>query len=159
MMYSYTLFLCVSLLSALTLCDAASKIFENGLTERDKRIIVDKHNEVRRLVAEGKISGQPKGTNFKQMKYDETLARAAQQISNTCIFAHKKVTDNRWQAVGQNLYTSMSTAFSKGADWSSAIKSWSDEYKFYKYGGPINSKNGHYTQVSLNMSTLGLLAS
>ncbi|KAJ8961896.1 hypothetical protein NQ318_021514 [Aromia moschata] len=41
----------------------------------------------------------------------------------------------------------MSTAYGPGADWSNAIKTWFDEYKYYSYGGPVNSQNGHYTQL------------
>ncbi|KAJ8921934.1 hypothetical protein NQ315_008568 [Exocentrus adspersus] len=119
-----------------------------GVGDRDKQIIVKKHNDVRNLISQGKVRGQPKGKNLKTMKYDDKLAKEAQKISNTCKFAHVRVKDGRWQAVGQNLYTTYSTAYKKGADWDSAIQNWFNEYPYYKYGDrTTNNKNGHYTQV------------
>ncbi|KAL1505675.1 hypothetical protein ABEB36_005181 [Hypothenemus hampei] len=126
------------------------KIYANNVTQADAQIIVDKHNELRQLIANGKVPGQPRGINLKRMKYDQNLAIEAQKIANTCIFAHKTVKDGRWHAVGQNLYIQYSTAASKEVNWRAAIQSWFDEYKDYKYGKCCSSGSkmtGHYTQV------------
>lgn len=52
----------------------------------------------------------------------------------------------RW-AVGQNLYTSFSSASSKAIDWNGAIQSWFDEHKVYKFSTAFSAATGHYTQV------------
>lgn len=49
--------------------------------------------------------------------------------------------------MGQNLYISYSTAFSKDVNWRRAIISWFDEYKLYTFPDDPNKSTGHYTQV------------
>ncbi|XP_018561493.1 venom allergen 3-like [Anoplophora glabripennis] len=123
-------------------------VYERGVNDNEKQIIVNKHNELRRMISEGRVPGQPRGTNLKQLRYDENLAREAQKISDTCRFEHVKVSDGRWHAVGQNLYASYSTAHQPGANWAKAIQDWFNEYPYYKYGDrSTNHQNGHYTQV------------
>lgn len=125
------------------------RIFANKVSKTDATVIVDAHNEYRKRIANGEVSGQPRGINLKRMKYDEKLAAEAQKIANTCEFAHKHVEDGRW-TVGQNLYIEYSTAPSKTANWKKAVESWFNEQEYYKYGpccehGP--EQTGHYTQV------------
>lgn len=43
------------------------KFTANKLNEADKQIIVDKHNQLRKLIANGKVPGQPRGVNLKKM--------------------------------------------------------------------------------------------
>ncbi|XP_066150059.1 CRISP/Allergen/PR-1-like [Euwallacea fornicatus] len=129
---------------------SCGKIYSNKVTEGDTKVIVRKHNELRKLIANGKVPGQPRGINLKKLKYDAALAEAAQKIANSCEFAHKTVRDGRWYAVGQNLYIMYSTAPSSGANWSSAIQTWFNEYEDYKFGRCCESGSkmtGHYTQV------------
>ncbi|CAG9765268.1 unnamed protein product [Ceutorhynchus assimilis] len=126
------------------------KIYVRKVTEAEAEIIVDKHNELRMQIANGEIEGQPRGVNLKRLKYDEDLAAEAQEIANSCIFAHQQVTDDRWYAVGQNLYIKKSTAPSNESDWDTAIQSWFDEHEDYTFGkccrkGP--RMTGHYTQL------------
>nr|CAI5823893.1 unnamed protein product [Callosobruchus analis] len=123
------------------------QVYERGVGGGDIRVIVDGHNNIRNQIARGTFPGLPRGKNFKQMKWDQALANEAQRIANSCVFAHQKAHDRRWGWVGQNLYTSMSTANSRGADWGGALRSWSNEAKYYKYGGPVTSQNGHFTQM------------
>lgn len=37
------------------------------MNARDQGIIVNKHNELRKLIASGKVPGQPRGVNLKKM--------------------------------------------------------------------------------------------
>nr|CAH7735667.1 unnamed protein product [Callosobruchus chinensis] len=123
------------------------QVYDNRVSGGDIKVILDGHNNLRNQIARGAFGGLPRGKNFKQMKYDQRLAQEAQRIANSCVFAHQAVHDGRWGHVGQNLYTSMSTANSKGADWGGALRSWSSESKAYRYGGPITAQNGHFTQM------------
>lgn len=53
-------------------------------------------------------------------------------------------------SVGQNLYMTSSTdGRNRKVDWNTAIQSWFDEYKIYKYPGGFSKQTGHYTQVSI----------
>ncbi|VEN64642.1 unnamed protein product [Callosobruchus maculatus] len=121
-------------------------VYDRGVSGGDARVIVDGHNNIRNQIARGTFPGLPRGKNFKQMKYDQQLAQEAQRIANSCVFAHQTA-HGRWGWIGQNLYISMSTANSKGADWPGALRSWSNEAKNYRYGGPVNGQNGHFTQM------------
>ncbi|XP_060524981.1 venom allergen 5-like [Cylas formicarius] len=125
----------------------ACNIFVSEVSEGEKSFIVDKHNELRRLIANDAVEGQPRGVNLKALKYDDALAGAAQQIANSCVFAHQTVTDSRWQAVGQNLYIYMSTAYDTASDWDSAIQDWFNEHQFYTFNNGFDSATGHYTQL------------
>lgn len=73
------------------------------------------------------------------------MAGGAQNIANSCRFAHVKVNDGRW-AVGQNVYTSWSTN-SESPNWNAAINSWFKEHEYYRFGSGFSYKTGHYTQV------------
>ena len=63
------------------------------LSVTDQQAIVDKHNALRRQVAKGQeIRGnpgpQPSASNMRQMRWDADLARAAQTLTDRCVFAH-----------------------------------------------------------------------
>ncbi|XP_030750603.1 venom allergen 3-like [Sitophilus oryzae] len=119
-----------------------------GVSAAEQKQIVDLHNSVRNQIMEGTLSGQPKGVNLLQLKYDSSLAEAAQEIANTTIFKHAAVSDDRFY-VGQNLFAAASTAPGSGiANWTSAIiSSWVSEHKSYTYAKCCVSGTGHYTQV------------
>lgn len=38
-----------------------------GVSEGDKQTIVNKHNELRKLIANGQVQGQPRGVNLKRL--------------------------------------------------------------------------------------------
>ena len=59
----------------------------------DQQSILDKHNALRRQVANGQESRgspgpQPSASNMRQVKWDADLAKAAQTLTDKCIFAH-----------------------------------------------------------------------
>ncbi|KAL3280249.1 hypothetical protein HHI36_017744 [Cryptolaemus montrouzieri] len=118
-----------------------------GVPQKDRNIILQKHNNLRNLISQGKVSGQPKATNMKIMVYSPILEKKAQEVADTCEFKHVTIKGTPWSWVGQNLYIHMSTGDSPGADWDSAIQSWFDEHKLYKYGPTFTPGTGHYTQV------------
>ncbi|XP_030750540.1 uncharacterized protein LOC115878255 [Sitophilus oryzae] len=132
---------------ALAKSEECGKIYSLEVSNDDEKLILNKHNELRKLIARGKIPGQPRGVNLKKMKYDSLLAAEAQIIANSCIFAHQTVVDGRWHAVGQNLYISYSTGYDPKPDWSAAIQAWFDEHKIYTYGSRFSKSTGHYTQM------------
>ena len=146
--------LLISLLAAVAFTDDCQKgRVEQGVSDQEKDVITGKHNEVRSMIAHGEVEGQPKGTNLKRLVWDDALAAAAQDIANTCVFAHVGVTDGRWSWVGQNLYqwSGWNSAgpenVAAGADWDSAVMSWFNEYKDYHYPDSSSDNTGHYTQV------------
>jgi hypothetical protein len=146
-MDNFVLLVSAIVCASIVLCDdTCGKLFENKVTDAEVEIIVDKHNQLRSLISQGKVPGQPKGKNLKTMKWDTALAREAQKIANTCEFKHVKVNDDRFY-VGQNLFAWSSTANVIGSDWNGAIQCWFDEYKNFKYPNTSNGVTGHYTQV------------
>ncbi|KAF5294337.1 hypothetical protein FQR65_LT10790 [Abscondita terminalis] len=123
------------------------EIFESGVSDEEADVILNKHNELRLMVAQGKLSDQPKAGNLKRMKYDAKLAEEAQTIANSCIYAHSKVTDERWKDVGQNLYRRVSRKKKFGTNWSHAIDKWFQEHRLYKYSPRPKPATAHYTQL------------
>ncbi|XP_044259214.1 venom allergen 5-like [Tribolium madens] len=136
--------LCVSV--AVANASSCGRLFENKVSENDKKIIVNKHNQLRGLIAQGKVPGQPKAKNLKNLKWDDKLAQQAQKIANLCEFKHKKVNDSRFY-VGQNLGWTGSTASSRQTDWNGIIQKWFNEHKDFKYPTTSKGVTGHYTQV------------
>ncbi|XP_022915856.1 salivary antigen-5-like [Onthophagus taurus] len=96
----------------------------------------------------GELEGQPRGINLKRMAWDEKLAVEAQKVAATGKFEHLIVDDDRFPAVGQNLYMHMSTAAGAGSNWAKGIESWWKEHENFVYGAATqNGVTGHYTQV------------
>ncbi|XP_044762206.1 venom allergen 5-like [Coccinella septempunctata] len=124
-----------------------SGIYESGLSQGDRNFIVNQHNYLRGLVAAGKVPGQPRATNMKQIRYSLELEKKAQEVANTCEFKHVTITGTSWGWVGQNLYLFMSTGYGKGPNWHDAIQSWFNEHKIYRFGSPFSAATGHYTQL------------
>ncbi len=63
------------------------------MSAADQKAIVDKHNALRRIIANGKESRgspgpQPPASNMRQMKWDNDLAKAAQTLTDRCVFDH-----------------------------------------------------------------------
>ena len=67
-----------------------SNMCSMGITdEEEKKIIVDKHNELRRYLAEGKetrgVNGtEPKAANMNELVWDDQVARVAQNWVDQC---------------------------------------------------------------------------
>ncbi|XP_054480161.1 cysteine-rich venom protein TEL1-like [Anoplopoma fimbria] len=101
--------------------------------------IVNKHNKLRRGV-------QPSASNMLEMSWSSEAAVNAQKWANTCSMNHSPGSARviSTSGCGENLYMS-----SQEDSWSSAIQSWYDEVKDWRYG--VGSTNGgvvgHFTQL------------
>jgi len=133
---------------------------KSSVTDAEKTFIVDKHNELRRRIANGEddISSMPKAGNMMELEWDDEVAKIAQGWANQCYYDHDKcriTSDGCYDSVGQNIAVQGSTKANADADWAGAIQMWYDEVKDYdpawaeiftspgKNGGVI----GHFTQV------------
>ncbi|XP_022916173.1 salivary antigen-5-like isoform X2 [Onthophagus taurus] len=147
---NYLIFLTLSVLFPPNLSQTSNhiEILECGISKEDSEAIVNGHNEYRKLIAKGKVLGQPRGINLKKMQWDQHLADEADKIAKLATFAHKKVFDERWLYVGQNLHMHSSSKNSTGTNWERCLASWFVEHKQYNYGPIIlRDKTGHYTQM------------
>ncbi|EEZ98166.1 Venom allergen 3-like Protein [Tribolium castaneum] len=136
------------LLILLCVCDSIcpkKKVLDKKLNSGQRKESVWIHNKLRQLIKKGQIRQQPRAVKMNNLKWDKELAKKAQKIANTCKFAHVEVQDKRF-SVGQNLYLWSSTAPEKGFNATSAVYSWFNEHKLYKYPG-YSKESGHYTQV------------
>ncbi|XP_056004986.1 cysteine-rich venom protein latisemin-like [Ostrea edulis] len=112
----------------------------SGVSDADKRAIVDKHNEFRSGV-------QPTAVAMAKMSWDDEIAMVAQKYADAC---KGLVHDGGRQrgipgrfSVGQNL---ASASYDLG--WPKVVKLWYDEVKDFTLGGTNQlSLVGHYTQV------------
>ncbi|XP_060589828.1 cysteine-rich secretory protein 3-like [Ruditapes philippinarum] len=125
-----------------TACISQSKAKKSGVSESDKTVIVDAHNEERRIVS-------PSASNMMAMSWDDDLASTAQRWADTCPSGHDKSYDRAEFGkfnVGQNIAWG-----SPGMSWTKAVKLWADEKYDYDYN--TNKPKapgkvvGHYTQV------------
>lgn len=140
-------FVCLASLVALVLAECPNGLIEQGVSECDQKAIVQSHNLWRQAIANGEY-GQPKGVNLKIMKWNDTLAAAAEDWAEKCVYEHNDAKGTPWDAVGQNLAMTMSSdQDNRGADFGIAVKMWFDEVKDYTYPDDSASNTGHYTQV------------
>lgn len=61
---------------------------ESGVSQEEKRLILEEHNYLRQTVATGHVPGQPSAQNMQEMQWDDELAAKAQQWANECTFQH-----------------------------------------------------------------------
>jgi hypothetical protein len=64
------------------------RITESGITEEERRLILEEHNYLRQTVATGHVRGQPAAQNMQEMVWDDELAARAQLWASECTFAH-----------------------------------------------------------------------
>ncbi|XP_018377396.1 PREDICTED: venom allergen 3-like isoform X2 [Trachymyrmex cornetzi] len=148
-----------------TMCKYSSKpakecgqTSRTGLTDKEKKEIVDKHNELRQKVASGaekrgNPGPQPKAVSMSNVTWDKELEEICQRWVNQCISGHDKCRGVDRFTVGQN----MARVYSKGnitANMTQMILSWYNEVndfnntKVEKY--EFDSKIGHYSQLIWN---------
>ncbi|KAK7114092.1 GLIPR1-like protein 1 [Littorina saxatilis] len=107
-----------------------------GFNEEEKRILVEKHNALRRL--EG-------SSEMKYMFWDDDLEALAQDWAANCVFSHRPDRKNigSFSYAGENLY-----AGTGGYDPDNVVQLWYDEKKYYNFNTKACSHVcGHYTQV------------
>lgn len=132
------------------------KLISSGLSPAAQKAILDKHNQLRRKVANGKQKGQPSAANMREMVWDSELAKIAQRWAEQCISGHDR---NRRKSdgtsVGQNYAMSGTTAqlnqrmMEKSAV--DGVQNWYNEVKIFN-PNTINPFRfspgiGHYSQV------------
>merc|ERR1712136_130923 len=140
----------------------------SGITDQAmKDTILNKHNELRSLVANGEEErgvdgGQPKATNMRELTWNDELAEVAQRWVNQCIAGHDKNrrTDD-FEYVGQNWAWAAVVGGNhddSGAVASGMVQKWYDEVKditaqavdsfsLDKTVTGATGDIGHYTQV------------
>ncbi|XP_069677996.1 venom allergen 5-like [Periplaneta americana] len=126
----------------------------------DKKAVVDAHNKLRSRVALGqetlgKPGPQPPAANMHKLKWDDELAKVAQQWANQCSFGHDACRSVGRFYVGQNVYIS-STLGVKETDvqeWDKATQSFYNEVKDFNkdivpaFKSTSGKPVGHYTQL------------
>ena len=105
--------------------------YYRGLTEQEKKDIVDEHNSLRSRLSMG-YTGHPTAANMQELQWDEELAVLAQRHADQCRFVHdcsdcRRVSRFR---VGQNLLRDKSLSTQR-PDWRFSIKSWFREIENY----------------------------
>ncbi|NXA52587.1 CRIS2 protein, partial [Nothocercus julius] len=104
-----------------------------------QKLIVDKHNELRRGV-------NPPASNMLKMEWSPETARNADVWAHHCTFQHSPPEMRKTNvSCGENLFMS-SVPFS----WPDVVQAWYDEEKDFKYGIGKTSPDavvGHYTQL------------
>merc|ERR1711970_972821 len=129
-----------------------------GLDEATKKILLDKHNELRQKVASGGEAGQPGAANMRKLVWDDELATIAQRWTSQCIFEHDKVRDLcDGTVVGQNAYQSGTDYeyydYNVNPEIGDAVQSWYDEVTNPGFSSAninpfvFDEGYGHYTAV------------
>ncbi|XP_012256324.2 venom allergen 3-like [Athalia rosae] len=135
---------------------SCQKYVNEPLTAGEIKSLVNRHNELRTRVAEGRETAgnsgpQPPATDMKALAWDPELARVAQRWADQCAEnAHDDCRSVDRFYVGQNVVTVMTT----GNTFDPIVKlvdPWYNEVKMFnradvsKYR--FESSTGHYTQL------------
>ncbi|KAL7299645.1 hypothetical protein TKK_0007407 [Trichogramma kaykai] len=136
----------------------------DGLTDEEKRAIVDEHNRLRMKVARGEEfrgapGPQPKPVRMETLVWDNKLAEAAQKLAYQCEMKHDKCRHYPEESVGQNL-ASIERSDPQQIRGLSVVKEmvnrWYEEVKYYNRNsvksfnslyGAGGKQTGHYTQL------------
>ncbi|XP_075217190.1 venom allergen 3-like [Lycorma delicatula] len=154
------IFLCIFL--NCILYSNSKEILREGVTNEEKKLIVQVHNHLRSCMVTGctkecsdycKVRDkQPKARSMQKMIWDDKLAEVAQNWANKCLFSHDDHRDDSRFCVGQNIRlttNSQRSGFNK-ADFNGTIYSWFGEIKDYNYSKYQKDEKkmiGHYTQI------------
>jgi len=101
--------------------------------------LLTRHNCARRSVSPAAVP------RLNLLKWDATIATAAQAYANNCVYAHNGATP-----YGENLYAgAVSSGFPTNVE-AAAATDWANEYAAYNYAAntcPGPGPCGHYTQM------------
>ncbi|XP_039268169.1 GLIPR1-like protein 1 [Styela clava] len=117
---------------------------KHELTTIQKKLIVDKHNELRRVV-------NPPAADMLYMSWDNDLEKLATSYSRKCIFEHNPDRAlEGYNYIGENLHVSKGHGITNeyGAN---AVISWDNEKHDYTYATRYCTPGkpcGHYTQTA-----------
>ncbi|PIO61167.1 SCP-like protein [Teladorsagia circumcincta] len=136
--------------------------FNNGMTDEVRQMFVDKHNEIRSVIARGlaknKLGGfAPKAAKMLKVSYDCEVEQNMMEWAKQCKWAHSSYkARNGW---GQNLYSVNARNLNKTRMAKQSVEAWFSELT--NRGVPqdnIISWNvfakgvGHYSQVAWHNS-------
>lgn len=114
--------------------------------------LVDRHNELRRWVAQGKIPGQPPAANMSRLQWDEKLATLAKDWAEFCVLDHRIHAGAlpAWaEGTGENLFAM--GAAELPSDLKSVVEkamdAWFEEHRHFAYPKECSRVCGHYTQM------------
>lgn len=116
------------------------------LTASQKKIIVDRHNEIRAEV-------DPTASNMLKISWDEGLATIAKKHASTCLTTHAPASERKteqFKIAGENIFGRW---HNKKLDIDvlvlKAVNTWNKEKKYYKYetSSPRCQKCLHYSAV------------
>ncbi|NXW55472.1 CRIS protein, partial [Eurystomus gularis] len=104
-----------------------------------QKLIVDKHNELRRGV-------KPTASNMMKMEWSAAAANNAQKWANQCTLSHSPAKMRTTNVLcGENLFMS-----SAPFPWPYVAQAWYNEEKDFDYGIGAKTQDaviGHYTQM------------
>lgn len=119
---------------------------QDGLSDSQKEEMLDKHNDLRRAIANGDEGSHPAATNMIKMEWSDELSTVAQNWADGCVFAHnsgRNGEQDTFDYVGENLYAATGDFSAEGS-----VQSWYDEQEDFTYSSnSCSAVCGHYTQV------------
>lgn len=135
--------------------------FRGGLTEQEKNILLEGHNEWRRQVAVGETPNQPLATNMMKLVWDDEIAQIAQRWADQCRNNENdlcRLTLAREEA-GQNLQ--LITANSRVDAMKTILAKWFGQYENFdtslvdKYDKSGDSAGSYCQMVWANTRKVG----
>ena len=91
--------------------DSSIEIDPPRLSLREKRSILNRHNDYRGFVAQGRVPYQPLATNMNSLFWDNALSDASFEWLKECIY---KIDSNRSNKLKNNFYNKSSFAIPTG---------------------------------------------
>lgn len=145
-----------------TLCkpqNPSCTILVSGFSEKDKKEVLQAHNDKRSMVAQGRLPGFAPAANMYELEWADDLAEVAQAFCDLCDDSRHDRPDERkttkFSKVGQNLAYNYDSADRRQViDSNGRVQDWFDEYKSFppslvkKYGSS-GGVTTHFTQVGL----------
>uniref|UniRef100_A0A4Q8KAS1 U19-Deinotoxin-Dsu1b_1 n=1 Tax=Deinopis subrufa TaxID=1905329 RepID=A0A4Q8KAS1_DEISU len=144
------------------------KVYQRGVTEEQKKLILKVHNEYRSRLATGQeklAGGLPTAANMMELEWDEELAIIAQRHAESCDFNHDCNKCRRVErfSVGQNIgMSSINSPNMPEINWTNFIKDLYDEVVYFDkklmkpfVPAPEESETtyGHFTQLAWGTSS------
>ncbi|KAJ6633824.1 Venom allergen 3 [Pseudolycoriella hygida] len=139
--------------------------YEVGLSDELKQYIVDRHNEIRQLVASGneirgKPGPQPSAENMPDLIWDKKLETVAQRWANQCNLGRDKCRNVNRFSVGQNIATTsrIGNSLTVATSVEGFINSWYNEvqelnaHKAFPITITQDAHTAEYTQMVWSMT-------
>ncbi|CAH1107668.1 unnamed protein product [Psylliodes chrysocephalus] len=106
-----------------------------SLTNEDKQLILDVHNELRNRVATGEetIGKQPSASNMKALNYNSELGYGAQCMTNSCLLSDQCSRTESYSYVGQTYSISAYMGGDEGYKQviNNTIRLWYSDVKYF----------------------------